>query len=74
MKFPILSGIKIVKILTKDGFEIVSREGSHVFLKKITPNGTFRTTVPQHKEIGKGLLLEIIRQSGYMREEFLKII
>ena len=70
MKLPIVSGMKIVKMLTKYGFEIKGRKGSHVTLEK----GEFRVTVPLHNEIGYGLLIDIIKQSGYKREEFLKII
>ena len=73
-KLPIVSGFKVVKILLKNGFEMVSREGSHVYLRKKTKNNVFRTTVPQHKELGKGLLLDIIKQAGYTREEFLKLL
>ena len=74
MKLPIISGFKVVKILLKEDFEIVSREGAHVYLQKRTKSNVFRTTVPQHKELGKGLLLDIIKQSGYTREEFLKLL
>lgn len=74
MKLPIVSGMKVIKALTKQGFVQKGREGSHVTLEKRTEKGVFRTTVPLHKELGKGLLLDIIRQSGYTREEFLKIL
>ena len=30
--------------------------------------------VPMHKEVDKGTLLEIIRQAGLTKEEFLEII
>jgi len=74
MKLPIISGMKVIKILIKQGFVQKGREGSHVTLEKITNDGVFRTTVPLHKELGRGLLLDIIRQSGYTREEFLKLL
>lgn len=74
MKLPIVSGMKVIKALTKQGFIQKGREGSHVTLEKKTGEGIFRTTIPLHKELGKGLLLDIIRQCGYTREEFLKIL
>ena len=74
MKLPIVSGMKVVKTLVKQGFVQKGREGSHVTLEKRTGESIFRTTVPLHKELGKGLLLDIIRQSGYTREEFLNIL
>jgi len=70
MKLPIVSGMEIVKALNKEGFEIKGRKGSHVTLEK----NNFRVTVPLHKELGYGLLNDIIKQSGYTREEFLKLL
>ena len=73
MKLPIVSGMKIVKTLTKLGFEVKGRKGSHVTLEK--KNGEiYRVTVPLHNELGRGLLKEIIIQSGYERKEFLKLL
>ena len=66
--------MEVIKALTKQGFVQKGREGSHVTLEKRVGNEVFRTTVPLHKELGKGLLLDIIRQSGFTREEFLKIL
>lgn len=74
MRLPIVSGMEVVKALIKQGFIQRGREGSHITLEKKTKEGVFRTTVPLHKELGRGLLLDIIRQSGYTREEFLKIL
>ena len=40
----------------------------------MTEHGKKGVVVPNHKEVDKGTLLEIIRQSGMTREEFLKLI
>ncbi|MEM3549542.1 MAG: type II toxin-antitoxin system HicA family toxin [Candidatus Bathyarchaeia archaeon] len=69
-----MSGSQVVKALSKAGFEIVGRKGSHVRLKKKTPNKTFIVIVPMHPEIKKGTLKSIIRQSGLPPEEFLKLL
>ena len=69
-KLPVLSGRDIVKILTKQGFEIVGRKGSHIRLKKITKENSYVTVVPDHKEIPVGTLKSIIRQSGLDEKEF----
>ena len=71
MKLPRLSGRKLIKILSKQGFETVRQKGSHVFLRH--SNGK-TTVVPNHKEIDKGTLLEIIRQAGLTRNEFLELV
>jgi len=70
MKLPVLSGMKLLKLLIKEGFEVKGRTSSHVTLKK----GEYRTTIVLHKEIGHGLLRDIIRQAGYTRDEFIKLI
>ena len=69
-KLPILSGREIIKILSKNGFEIVGRKGSHVRMKKITATRVLIAIVPDHKEIPPGTLKSIIRQSGLPEETF----
>ncbi len=70
-KLPRLSGKELTNILSKIGFEIVRQRGSHVFMRH--RNGK-TTVVPQHREIDRGTLLEIIRQCGLSRDEFFRII
>ena len=72
-KLPVLSGIKVVKILARIGYEIDHQTGSHIILRnKEEPHR--RLTVPNHDEIAKGTLLAIIKQSGLTREEFIELI
>ena len=72
-KLPVVSGIKIVKALSKVGYEINHQTGSHMILRhKEEPHR--RLTVPNHDEIAKGTLLAIIRQSGLTREEFMDLL
>jgi predicted RNA binding protein YcfA (HicA-like mRNA interferase family) len=73
-KLPPLSGRQVVKALSKAGFEVVGRKGSHIRLKKKTPTKTYIVIVPMHPEIKKGTLKSIIRQSGLSPQEFLKIL
>lgn len=74
MKLPVLSGRDVIKILNKIGFEEKRQKGSHIILAKETAQGKIGVVVPNHKEIDKGTLLEIIRQAGLTREEFLKLL
>ena len=73
-RLPVLSGRQVVNILSKSGFQIARQKGSHIILIKMTEHGKKAVVVPNHKEVDKGTLLEIIRQSGISREEFLKLI
>ena len=72
-KLPVLSGIEVVKALSKIGYEIDHQTGSHIILRqKEEPHR--RLTVPNHKEIAKGTLLKIIKQAGLKKEEFLELV
>jgi len=60
--------------VSKCGFRIARQKGSHVILVKESKTGKKGVVVPNHQEIDKGTLLEIIRQAGLTREEFLKLV
>ena len=70
-KLPRLSGRELVKILPKMGFEVIRQRGGHMFLR----HKDGRTTViPNHEEIDRGTLLEIIRQIKLTRDEFIQLL
>jgi predicted RNA binding protein YcfA (HicA-like mRNA interferase family) len=71
-KLPHPSAEEIIRLLSRNGFLIVGRKGSHIRLKKKAQAETRIVIVPNHGEIAPGTLLSIIRQSGIDREEFLK--
>jgi len=70
MKLPRVSGETVVKILSKNGFYIKHRVGSHVVLRRDSPFA--QTVVPQHDELDRGTLRAILKQTGIALEEFLK--
>ncbi len=72
-KLPIISGLKIIKALTKLGYGIDHQTGSHVILRQ-NKEPYRRLTVPNHKEVAKGTLRAIIRQAGLTREEFMGLV
>ena len=69
-RLPVLSDREIIKLLSRHGFAIVGRKGSHVRMKKITPERIFIVTVPDHGDVPIGTLKSIIRQSGLSEDEF----
>jgi predicted RNA binding protein YcfA (HicA-like mRNA interferase family) len=71
-KLPILSGAECVKALERAGFAVYRQRGSHITLVRKDPPS--QTTVPNHKELDKGTLRAIIRQSGLTVEEFLALL
>ncbi len=70
---PLLSGREIIKALSKEGFEVVGRKGSHVRLKKKIDGGAWIVTVPDYGEVPTWVLKSIIRQSGMTSEQFLEL-
>jgi len=72
-KLPITSGKEVIKVLIKLDYLVDHQTGSHVILRhKESPHR--RLTVPNHKEIAKGTLRAIIKQSGLTRHEFLNLL
>jgi predicted RNA binding protein YcfA (HicA-like mRNA interferase family) len=68
-KLPIVSGSKLIKILTKYfGFRVLRQKGSHVTLT----NDVSFITVPLHPELDKGTLNAILKDAKIKREEFIK--
>ena len=74
MKLPILSGREVIKILSKQGFKTARQKGSHIILVKESDKGKKAVVVPNHQEIDRGTLLEIIRQAGLSKDEFLRLL
>ncbi len=71
MKLPLISSRDLCGFLEKEGFEAIRQKGSHRFYRH--PDGR-TTTVPIHsnKPIGRGLLLEILKEMQMERDEFLR--
>ncbi len=68
-KLVLVTGREMCKILEGLGFEKVHQKGSHV--RYIHPDGR-RTVVPIHGNelLGKGLILEILKQIKLTKEEY----
>jgi predicted RNA binding protein YcfA (HicA-like mRNA interferase family) len=62
------SGTEAVRKLQKIGWSAVRQKGSHVMLTKSGYPWTL--SVPQHKELGPGLLRKLLRQADLTVEEF----
>ena len=65
---------EVVRALERAGFVFDRQKGSHIILTKETVSGKRGVVVPNHKEIDKGTLLEIIRQAGMTKEEFISLV
>lgn len=71
-KLPGISGRECVKALGKATFYFKRQEGSHIILRRDNPFA--QVVVPDHKELDRGTLRAIIRQSGLSVDEFIKLL
>lgn len=71
-KLPRVSGRECVRALEKAGFFVRRQEGSHVILRRNEPFA--QLVVPDHKELDRGTLRAIIRQSGLTVESFVSLL
>ena len=73
-RLPVVSGRECCNALRKAGFqELPGRgKGSHLFLFRKDPPTAL--TVPNHRELKRGMLRAIIRQAGLSVDEFVKLI
>ncbi|MCK4739040.1 MAG: type II toxin-antitoxin system HicA family toxin [Deltaproteobacteria bacterium] len=65
------SGAEATRKFKKAGWTKTRQKGSHVMLTK--PGYEYTLSVPQHKELGPGLLRKLIKQAGFTVEEFNKL-
>ena len=71
MSLPVIGWREVLKALKRKGFYPVRQSGSHI----IVENGEgLWTSIPKKKELGKGLLLQIVADCGLTKKEFLELI
>jgi predicted RNA binding protein YcfA (HicA-like mRNA interferase family) len=66
-----VSGQEAIKALERLGFVQVRQRGSHVVLKKSTPEGEIGCVVPLHRELAIGTIKGILKQAKVTVDEFL---
>lgn len=73
-KLSVISGKKLVRVLGEYGFYPARSKGSHVFIK----HGHFSvsTVIPVHanEDLGKGLLISILRDLKIEQDDFLLML
>ncbi|MGA7835408.1 MAG: type II toxin-antitoxin system HicA family toxin [Acidimicrobiales bacterium] len=68
---PVVSGQEAVTALAKVGFEQVGQRGSHV---KLRDRAGRTVIVPTHRELARGTLSAILRQSGLSVSQFIDLL
>lgn len=69
-KLPLVSGAEAVKAFQRLGFFVDRQRGSHVVLKKTTPDGERGCVIPMHREVAIGTLRSALKMAGVSPEEF----
>lgn len=67
-RLKLCSGSETVRKLQKARRKIDRQKGSHVMLVK--PDYPYTFSIPQHKELGVGILRKITKQAGLSAKEF----
>jgi predicted RNA binding protein YcfA (HicA-like mRNA interferase family) len=70
-RLPRVSGARVVRALSRAGFDQIGQRGSHVKLR----NAGGRTViVPLHSELARGTLASILRQADLEPAEFIDLL
>ena len=62
------SGAKVVQKLQRAGWIIARQKGSHIMMTK--SNYQYTLSIPQHKELGVGIISKLIKQANLTVDEF----
>ena len=71
-KLPQVSGTDVVRALQKAGFAVRRQHGSHLILRRDNPFA--QTVFPNHRQLDRGTLRAILRQTGVTVEEFIALL
>jgi predicted RNA binding protein YcfA (HicA-like mRNA interferase family) len=66
-RLPQISGQQLVRALERLGFTVRRQHGSHIILRRDDPFA--QTVVPNHRQIDRGTLRAILRQTGISAED-----
>ena len=71
-KLPQISGQELVRTLSKIGFAVRRQHCSHIILRRNDPFA--QTVVPAHRQIDRGTLRAILRQTDIEVDELVKLL
>lgn len=71
-RLPVISGAAAIRAFGHAGWAVARRESSHVTMKK--GGERFLLTVPLHRELDRGLLRGLVRDSGLTVARFMELL
>ncbi|MDO8648964.1 MAG: type II toxin-antitoxin system HicA family toxin [Candidatus Peregrinibacteria bacterium] len=73
LKLPAISGRNAVKRFERHGYRAVRQRGSHIRLIHSSNPSCKPLTIPDHAELGRGLLRKLLRDAQLTLDEFLEL-
>jgi predicted RNA binding protein YcfA (HicA-like mRNA interferase family) len=61
-RLPQISGRELIRLLVSLGYEVIRQKGSHIRVSKRNQLGEHNLTVPDHDELAKGTLNDLLTQ------------
>ena len=71
MRLPQLPGREAARIFGRAGFVFDHQRGSHMIYYRETDGR--HLSIPDHRELGRGILRKLIKQAGLTPEEFVRL-
>lgn len=71
MQLPLISGREAAKAFERAGFYFDHQRGSHMIYYH---DDGRHLSIPDHPQLGRGLLRKLIRHAGLTPKEFLKLL
>jgi predicted RNA binding protein YcfA (HicA-like mRNA interferase family) len=71
-RLPQVSGRECVRALKKAGFYRKHQKGSHIVMRRDSPFA--QTVVPDHRELHRGTLRDILNQANLTVAEFVELL
>lgn len=72
-RLPLVSAQQAVKVFQKVGYEFSHQTGSHIILRSKEPPHR-HLSIPNHKELGRGLQRGLIRDAGLTVQQFIELL
>ena len=71
MRLPQVSGREAARIFERAGFVFDHQRGSHMIYYREADGR--HLSIPDHRELGRGILRTLIRQAGLTPEQFVRL-
>jgi predicted RNA binding protein YcfA (HicA-like mRNA interferase family) len=68
---PVVSGRKAAAVFERIGYHYFHQRGSHMIYRK---PGSKKLSIPDHKELDRGLLSNLIKDAGISVEQFVDLL